>query len=109
MAGLACRFELAFVWVRMACGAGVELHACVLHRLLIARWKVALFASHLGVRAGQGVFCLGMIELLGLFPVHDIVAALAIRAELAFVYILVARLAILREAHVGTTQISLLN
>jgi len=109
MAGLACRFEFAFVRVRMACGAGVELHALVLHGLFIAGWKVALFANHFGVRAGQGVSGLGMIELVGLFPVHNIVAALAIRAKLAFVHILVAGLAILRKAHVGMGQINLLN
>lgn len=80
MAGLAGCLELAFVGVRVACRASVELHAGVLHGLIGATWKMALFAGHLGVCASQGIFRLRMIELFGLFPVHNVVAALAIRA-----------------------------
>ena len=55
---------------------------------------MAFLAGNLGVHAGQGIFCLGMVELLCLLPVADVVAALAISAELAFVGVGVARDAI---------------
>ena len=48
-----------------------------------------------------------MIELLGLFPVNDVMAARAIRTQLAFVDVFVAGDAILREPHERVGQICL--
>jgi hypothetical protein len=59
---------------------------------------MAFFARHLGVHSGQRILGLRMIELLGLLPVRDVVAALAIVTELTLVYILMAARAILRKS-----------
>lgn len=55
--------------------------------------------------AGQGIARLRVVELLGGFPVREIVATLAVIAELALVRILVAGDAILGERKKGFGQI----
>ena len=50
-----------------------------------------------------------MVELLGLFPVGHIVAALAVGAELPFVDVLVAGYAVLREPQKRIRQVFLPN
>ena len=109
MAGFAGSFESALVGVRVAVDAGIELDAGILHRFFGTGGEMAFLAGHLGVRAGERIFCLRMVELIGLFPVLDVVAARAIRAELAFVGIRVAGSAVLREAHVRSGQVGILN
>lgn len=109
VAGLAGALERALMGVRVAGDARVELEAGVLHRSVGAGREVALFAGHLGVRAGQGILCLGMIELLGLLPVLNVVATLAVRAELSFVGIVVAGRAILGQPDVGFREVFFLD
>ncbi len=67
--------------------------------------EVALLAGHFRVQPGQRIFRLGMVELVRLFPVHDIVATGAIRPELPLVRILVAADAILRQPEERTRQV----
>ena len=98
VAGFARSLESAFVRVRMAIGASIELDSGELHRLVGAGGEMALLAGHLGVHAGQRIFCFRMVELLGLLPVSNVVAAHAVCTKLSFVDILVARHAVLRES-----------
>ena len=94
--GFAGSFEGSLMRVGVTVDAGIELDPRKLYGLFGARGEVALFAGHLRVHPRQGIFRFGMIELLGLLPVRDIVAALAIRAELAFMDIPVAGDAVFR-------------
>lgn len=95
MAGFARSFESPAVRVGVAGDAGIESDARELHRLVGSGREVALLARYLGVHSGERVLRFRMVELLRLFPVAHIVAALAVGAELPFVNILVAGNAIL--------------
>jgi hypothetical protein len=107
--GFAGSFEGSLMWVRMAGDAGIKLDSRKLYRLIRSKGKVALVAGDLRVQAGQRIFCLGMVELLYLLPVGEIVTALAIRSELAFVGICVARDTIFRKTQKGVGEILALN
>ena len=96
MAGFARSLKSALVRIGVARDAGVKLDPGELHRLFGAGREVALLAGHLGVHSGQRVLGFRMVELLGLFPVGHVVAALAVGAELPFVDVLMAGRAILR-------------
>ena len=109
MAGFARSLESAFVRIGVAGDAGIEFYPRELHRLVGTSREVALLAGHLGVHSGQRILCLRMVELLGLFPVGHIVAALAVGAELSLVDVLMAGDAILREAQKGLREVLLLN
>jgi hypothetical protein len=109
VAGFARSLECSFVRIGVAGDAGIEFYPRELHCLVGAGRKMALLAGHLGVHSGQRIFCFRMVELLGLFPVGHIVAALAIGAELPLVYVLMAGDAILREAQKGLREVLLLN
>lgn len=98
VAGFACSFEGPFVGISVAVAAGAELDAGKFHCFVGPGREVAFLAGHLGVHPGEGIFCFRMVELLGLFPVDQIVAALAVGAELAFVDVLMAGRAVLRES-----------
>ncbi|MGH9702533.1 MAG: hypothetical protein ACRD4K_04075 [Candidatus Acidiferrales bacterium] len=63
---------------------------------LVRSYVMALGAEHGRVKAGEWKSCLGMVELLGRFPIGEIMTLCAIRSELALVNILVASDAILR-------------
>lgn len=95
---LAAFFERALVRIDVASRARSEIH------VRVAGWPsrhvglVTFFASHLDVQAGERIARLGVIKFLGRLPIHKIVAALTVVAELAFVNIGVARDAILRES-----------
>jgi len=95
--GLACSLERALVRIGVAVDASAEFDSGELHCFVGAGREVALFAGYLGVHSGQGILCFRMVELLGLFPVGHVVAALAVGAELPFVNVLMARHAVLRE------------
>src|ERR1700681_4490389 len=97
MTGLARSLESALVGIGVAISAGIEFDASELHRLVGAGGEMALLAGYLGVHSGKGIFCFRMVELLRLFPVSHIVAALAVGAELPFVDIGMACHAVLRE------------
>ena len=77
------------------CRAGIELQPLILYGFVRPGREVALLAGHFRVQSGQRIFRLGMVELVRLFPVDDIVATCAIRAELPLVRVLVAADAIL--------------
>ena len=109
VAGFARSLERAFVRIGVAGDAGIEFYPRELHCLVGAGRKMALFAGHLGVHSGQGILCFRMVELLGLFPVGHIVAALAVGAELPLVHVLMAGDAILREAQKRLREVLLLN
>ena len=81
-------------------------------RLAVRSVGVALGALHLGMQAGQRIARLRVIELgltgladIDRFPVHEIVALLAVWAQAAFVLILVAGDATGRQTEVGPAQI----
>ena len=94
--GFASSFESAFVRVSMTIGTGVKFNPSEFHCLFGPGGKMALFTRDLGMHSRQGIFCFGMIELLRLFPVGHVVAALAVGPELAFVDVRMARRAVLR-------------
>ena len=98
MARFARSLKRPLVRIGVAGDAGIEFDPSELHRLFRAGREVALLAGHLGMHSGQRILCFRMVELLGLFPVLNIVASLAIRAELPFVRVGVARGAVLRQA-----------
>lgn len=54
---------------------------------------MALFTSHLGVQTGEWIARFGMVEVLGRFPVFDVMALGAFIAELTLVRVVVAGLA----------------
>src|SRR6267142_401356 len=71
--------------------------------------SVAFAAADLDVHSQQRIFCFRMIEMLHLFPVVEIVAALTIRSEFAFVGIRVATYAVLRKTQKRGGEILALN
>ena len=97
MTFFATLLEGAFVRIDMAVDAGLELHVPVACRTAGHIRLVALLAGDLDVKTGEGIAGLGVIELVGRFPVRVIVTLQAIVSELAFVHIFVARDAILRQ------------
>ena len=109
MAGFARGLEGSLVRIRMAGRAGIELESGELYSLVRPGWQVAFSAGNLRVHASQRIFCLRMIELLGLFPVRKIVAARAIVAKLAFVRIGVAGNAICRKSQIRSGEVLFLN
>lgn len=99
VAGFAGSLESSLVRIGVAVDTGSEFDPSELHRLVWAGRGVALFAGHLGMHSGKRIFCFRVVELLCLFPVGHVVAALAVAAKLAFVDVFMARNTILREAH----------
>lgn len=89
--------ERAFVRVHMAIDAGRELHVLVARGTAGHIGLVAFFACHFDVLAGQRITCLRVIELLGGFPIREVMALQAVVAELPLMRILVTRHAILRQ------------
>jgi hypothetical protein len=102
---LAALLERAFVRIDVAIDAGRELHVSVARRAAGHIGLVALFASDLAMKARQRVAGLGVIELVCRFPVREIVALQAVVSQLAFVNVLVARLAILGQPKKGFRKI----
>ena len=93
MAGGTCLGEAAVVRVLVAIGTQAERNACI-PRLAIRSVGVALDALHLGVETGQRIARLRVIEFvanLKRLPVFVIVTLQTVRAQAAFVIILVAR------------------
>jgi len=109
MAGFAGGLEGSLVRIRMASRAGIEFESREFYRLIWPGRDVAFAAGNLRVHASQRIFCLRMIELLGLFPIRKIVAPLAIVAKLAFVGVGVASNAICRKSQIGIGEVLLLN
>lgn len=105
MAFFAALLEASMMGIDMAIAAICEFHVLEPRRAAGHVRLVAFFAFDLRVQAGQGVACLGMIELLGGFPIVHIVAAFAVLPELPFVRILVASNAIGRNSEVRRRSI----
>ena len=89
----------------MAVNAGLELHILVTRRTTGYIRLVALLAGNLDVQTGQRVAGLGVIELVCRFPVREVMTLQAIVSELAFVNVLVARHAILRQSEKGLREV----
>ena len=109
MAGFAGFLEFAFVRIEVAVGAGGEFHVVIAWRAAGRIGLVALFAGDLYVQTGEGIARFCVIEILGGFPVLNVVALRALTAELAFVRIVVARGAIGRKAEVGFREVVILD
>lgn len=90
--------ERTFVRIVVARRAGIELHVLVARRTTGHIRLVTLLAGNLNVRAGQGIARFRVVELLGGLPIREVVAALAVIAELSLVWILVTGYAFLRQA-----------
>jgi len=97
--------ERALVRIDVAVDTFGKLHVLVAHRAARDIGLVALFTSHLNVPAGEWIASLGVIELLGGFPVDEVVTLQAVVPELTFVRILVTGHAILRKPEEGPGKI----
>ena len=95
------RFERPFVRIDVAVDASRKLHVFVPRRTAGRVGFVALLAGNLLVLTGQGIAGLRMVELLGGFPIREVVALQAIVSKLSFVGIFVACNAILRQTEEG--------
>ena len=95
VAGFASGLEFSPVRIGMAVDAALEFQSSELHRVVRRSRNVALVAGHFHVKARKRIFCFRVVELRSLFPVGEIVTPLAVRPQVAFMYILVARYAIL--------------
>lgn len=106
---LTSSLETSLVRIRVAITARLEFDAAVLHRFIRPRREVAFFTRHLGMHAGKRILRFRMIELFGLLPVRDVMAALAIIAELSLVNVLMATGALLGQAQERGGEIFILN
>ena len=103
--GASLVLEAAFVRVSVAVVALAEGKTFIPRRALRVG-RVALLAFHFLVKSGQWVARLVVIELARrIFPINEVVALDAIRAEPALVEILVARRAGLRDPEKRLTEI----
>jgi len=107
VARLASLLEAAVVNVGVAIRALRKGDSCI-SRLAVSARRVALLTSDLGVQSAQRVAGFGVIKLLDrgyTFPVGEIVALVAIRAQPPLVRVLVAGGARLGDAEEGFVQI----
>ena len=95
VAGLASSLETSFMRIRVAIGARLEFDAAIFHGFFRAGREMALFTYDLGMHSRKWILGFRMIELLGLLPVRDVMATLAIAAELPLVHVLMATRAVL--------------
>jgi hypothetical protein len=109
VAGFAGTLHGPLMGVCMARRASVEFESGILYGEVRTWREVTLVACDLRVHAREGIFRFRMVELLQLFPVVEIVAALTIRSELAFVRIGVAGDAVLRKTQKRGGEILALN
>ncbi len=93
----------------MAGGAGIELDPGILCSEVRTCGEMTFVAGDLSVHPGEGIFRFRMVEMLYLFPVVEIVAALAIRSKFAFVGIRVAAYTVLRKTQKRGGEILALN
>jgi hypothetical protein len=107
--GFARGLERPLVRVGMACLASIESYAREFDGLIGARGEVAFVAGNLRVKARERIIRFRMVELTRLFPVRQIMAALAVGAELSFMHIRMAGHAVLRESQIGTREVLLLD
>ena len=83
--------EAAVMGILVAIGALAEWNANVL-RLAIGTVGVALGALHLRMQSGEGITGFGVVELAHVdgFPLDEVVAGLAVRAQTSLMEIFVA-------------------
>jgi hypothetical protein len=110
VAGVATLREAAVVGILVAIGALAEWKANVL-RLAIGTIRVALGALHLRMQSGEGIAGLGVVELAHVdgFPVDEVMAGLAVRAQTALVEIFVTGRAGSGHTKIGAVQILFLD
>jgi len=101
--------EFTLVRIKVTGVAGIKFHVAIARRTARRIGLVALFAGDLGVQPGKRVAGLRVVKILRAFPAFKIVAFGAFVPELAFVRILVARLAILRHAEVRLGEVFFLD
>lgn len=89
----------------MAVCAGSEFHVLVTRRTAGHIGLMALLTGNLDMRSGQGIARFRVVKLLGRLPIREVVAALAVLAELSLVWILVASHTVLRQAKKGLREI----
>jgi len=110
VAGVATLREAAVVGILVAIGALAEWNANVF-RLAIGTVGVALGALHLRMQSGERITGFGVVELAHVdgFPVDEVVAGLAGRAQTALVEIFVTGRAGGGHTEIGAVQILFLN
>ena len=110
VAGVATLREAAVVRILVAIGALAEWNANVL-RLAIGTVGVTLAALHLRMQSGERITGFGVVELAHVhgFPVNEVVAGLARRAQTALVEIFVTGRAGGGQTKVGAVQILFLD
>ena len=110
MAGVATLREAAVVRILVAIGALAEWNANVL-RLAVGTVGVTLGTLHLRMQSGERITGLRMVELAHVdgFPVDEVVAGLAVRAQTTLVEILVTGRAGSGQTKVGAIQILFLD
>ncbi|PYX67268.1 MAG: hypothetical protein DMG78_28015 [Acidobacteria bacterium] len=110
MAGVATLREAAVVRILVAIGALAEWNANVL-RLAIGTVGVTLAALHLRMQSGERITGFGVVELAHVdgFPVDEVVAGLARRAQTALVEIFVTGRAGGGQTKIGAVQILFLD
>ena len=110
VAGVATLREAAMVRILVAIGTLAEWNANVL-RLAIGPIGVALGALHLRMQSGEGITGFGVVELAHVdgFPVDEVVAGPAGRAQAALVEIFVTGRAGSGQTKVGAIQILFLD
>ena len=94
VAGRASFRKSSVVGIAVAIGTFCEFQAAELWSFLRSH-VVAFRAGHRGVQAGERKSGFGMVELRGGFPIREVVALRAIRAQLTLVNILMAGYAVL--------------
>jgi hypothetical protein len=102
-------FELTVMRIEMTRIARRKFHVFEARRPAWGIRLVAFFACNGNVQTRERVTRLGMIELLGSFPICGVMAARAILAQLSFVIVHMARHACLRQSQVGLAEIFVLD
>jgi len=110
VAGVATLRETAVVRILVTIGALAEWNANVF-RLAIGTVGVTLGALHLRMQSGEGITGFGVVELAHVdgFPVDEVVAGLARRAQTALVEIFVTGRARGGQTKIGAAQILFLD
>jgi len=110
VAGVATLRETAVVRILVTIGALAEWNANVF-RLAIGTVGVTLGALHLRMQSGEGITGFGVVELAHVdgFPVDEVVAGLARRAQTALVEIFVTGRAGGGQTKIGAVQILFLD
>lgn len=105
MAGFTRFPELALVGIDVARAAGIEFHVLIACSTARRVGLVTFFAGDFYVQAGERIFSLRVIEILGSLPAIHVVAFRAFISKLTLVRIGVAWRAIRRLAEEGLGEV----